>query len=125
MIKRYYAKALECNEESQRDAFEFGRNLGLAFQLVDDLLDYVASSAVLGKPAATDLKLGLATCPVLFAAQDYPELNALINRRFAEQGDVEKAYEIVLNSRGLDKTRQLAREHCSAATNIVSFSLSR
>ena len=41
--------------------------MGIAFQLIDDLLDYVASTPTLGKPAATDLRLGLATAPVLFA----------------------------------------------------------
>lgn len=50
-------------------AFQYGRNVGLAFQLVDDLLDFVASSSALGKPAAADLKLGLATAPVLFACE--------------------------------------------------------
>lgn len=50
-------------------AYQYGRNVGLAFQLVDDLLDFVASSEVIGKPAAADLKLGLATAPVLFACE--------------------------------------------------------
>lgn len=50
-------------------AFQYGRNVGLAFQLVDDLLDFVASSEALGKPTAADLKLGLATAPVLFACE--------------------------------------------------------
>ena len=39
------------------------------FQLVDDLLDFVSSEQLMGKPTAADLKLGLATAPVLFAAQ--------------------------------------------------------
>lgn len=50
-------------------AFQYGRNIGLAFQLVDDLLDFVASSESMGKPTAADLKLGLATAPVLFACE--------------------------------------------------------
>jgi geranylgeranyl pyrophosphate synthase len=50
-------------------AFQYGRNVGLAFQLVDDLLDFVSSSAAMGKPTAADLKLGLATAPVLFACE--------------------------------------------------------
>jgi decaprenyl-diphosphate synthase subunit 1 len=50
-------------------AFQYGRNLGLAFQFVDDLLDFVSSSDQMGKPAAADLKLGLATAPVLFACE--------------------------------------------------------
>lgn len=45
----------EANEEI---AFEYGRSLGLAFQLVDDLLDFVSTSAAMGKPTANDLKLG-------------------------------------------------------------------
>ena len=53
----------------QHVAFQFGRQLGMAFQLVDDLLDFIATSTQLGKPAAADLRLGLATAPVLFAAQ--------------------------------------------------------
>lgn len=57
------------NDEIAEVAFQYGRNIGLAFQLVDDLLDFVSSSSAMGKPAAADLKLGLATAPVLFACE--------------------------------------------------------
>lgn len=100
-------------------AFQYGRNVGLAFQLVDDLLDFVASSEALGKPTATDLKLGLATAPVLFACERYPELNAMIMRRFQEHGDVEKAFELVHKSNGLEQTRFLAKKHCVEANKII------
>ena len=53
----------------QSVSYEFGHQLGMAFQLVDDLLDFIATSAQLGKPAAADLRLGIATAPVLFAAR--------------------------------------------------------
>lgn len=57
-------------DESMSDlAFQYGRNVGLAFQLVDDLLDFVSSAEAMGKPTAADLKLGLATAPVLFACE--------------------------------------------------------
>ena len=84
------------NQGFQEAAFQYGRNLGIAFQLVDDLLDFVSSQAELGKPAAADLKLGLATAPVLFACEKFPDLNIMIMRRFSEPGDVEKAYEAVM-----------------------------
>lgn len=84
------------DEKLQEAAFLFGRNLGIAFQLVDDLLDFVSNQAELGKPAAADLKLGLATAPVLFACEKFPELNELVIRRFSEPGDVEKAYDAVM-----------------------------
>lgn len=57
------------DESLSEVAFQYGRNVGLAFQLVDDLLDFVSSSETMGKPTAADLKLGLATAPVLFACE--------------------------------------------------------
>merc|ERR1712223_2246211 len=102
-------------------AYSYGRNIGIAFQLVDDLLDFVASSEQLGKPAAADLKLGLATAPVLFATNKFPELEDMIARRFCNPGDVEKAFECVLQSDGLDRTRILAREHCDSALSAIEY----
>ncbi|XP_033213043.1 decaprenyl-diphosphate synthase subunit 1 [Belonocnema kinseyi] len=101
-------------------AFQYGRNVGLAFQLVDDLLDFVSSSDAMGKPTAADLKLGLATAPVLFACERYPELNPMIMRRFQEPGDVEKAFELVHKSQGLEQTRFLARKHCVEAIRLAN-----
>jgi octaprenyl-diphosphate synthase len=51
---------------------EYGRNAGLAFQLVDDLLDFTASSEKLGKPVLSDLKEGKVTLPLIFALQALP-----------------------------------------------------
>lgn len=71
-------------------AYSYGRNLGLAFQLVDDMLDYQSSDGVLGKPAGADLELGLATAPLLFAWRERRELGELVGRKFAKAGDVER-----------------------------------
>lgn len=54
------------------------------------MLDFTVSAADLGKPAGADLKLGLATAPVLFAWEEYPELEDLIKRKFNKKGDAEK-----------------------------------
>lgn len=69
-------------------AYAYGKNLGLAFQLVDDMLDYTISEKELGKPAGADLELGLATAPLLFAWKQNKELGALVGRKFSEAGDV-------------------------------------
>lgn len=71
-------------------AYLYGKNLGLAFQLVDDLLDYTVSQEELGKPAGADLELGLATAPLLFAWKDNLELGALVGRKFSMIGDVQR-----------------------------------
>ncbi|CAH1991820.1 unnamed protein product [Acanthoscelides obtectus] len=102
-------------------AYQYGRNLGLAFQLVDDLLDFVSSSDTMGKPTAADLKLGLATAPVLFACEKYPELNPMIMRRFQEPGDVERAFQLVHKSNGLQQTQFLAKQHCQEAVRLANM----
>lgn len=105
----------------QEAAFQYGRNVGIAFQLIDDMLDFISSQAELGKPAAADLRLGLATAPVLFACEKFPELKPMIKRRFSEFGDVERAYDAVLKSEGLSNTRILARKHCDEALSHISL----
>ena len=70
-------------------AYAYGRNLGLAFQLVDDMLDYTISGEELGKPSGADLQLGLATAPLLFAWRENEDLGALVGRKFAGVGDVQ------------------------------------
>ncbi|XP_067619434.1 all trans-polyprenyl-diphosphate synthase PDSS1 isoform X1 [Eurosta solidaginis] len=108
----------EADENIAELAFQYGRNVGLAFQLVDDMLDFVSSAETMGKPTAADLKLGLATAPVLFACEKYPELNPMIMRRFTEPGDVERAFELVHKSHGLEQTRFLAKKHCIEAIRL-------
>ncbi|UPL01427.1 hypothetical protein LCI18_012361 [Fusarium solani-melongenae] len=103
-------------------AYAYGRNLGLAFQLVDDLLDYTQSGTDLGKPAGADLELGLATAPLLFAWKQMPELGALVGRKFEKEGDVERAREMVLKSDGIEQTRALAQEYVDKAiASIADF----
>lgn len=102
-------------------AYNYGKNLGLAFQIVDDLLDFTVTGVELGKPAGADLKLGLATAPVLFAFEKYPELGPMIERQFDQPGDVEKAREYVANSDALTRTRQLAEELSQNAIDAISI----
>jgi geranylgeranyl pyrophosphate synthase len=71
-------------------SYAYGRNLGLAFQLVDDMLDYTVTEAEMGKPVGADLELGLATAPLLFAWKSNPELGPLVGRKFRQEGDVQR-----------------------------------
>ncbi|CAD7699733.1 unnamed protein product [Ostreobium quekettii] len=101
-------------------ASDFGRHLGMAFQVVDDILDFTASSDMLGKPALNDLKSGIATAPVLFAAEDFPALAPLICRKFQDVGDIEEALRMVENSSGIQRARELAKHHACQAADAVS-----
>ncbi|KAJ4293049.1 coq1 putative hexaprenyl diphosphate synthase [Collariella sp. IMI 366227] len=101
-------------------AYAYGKNLGLAFQLVDDMLDYTRSEKELGKPAGADLELGLATAPLLFAWKTMPELGALVGRKFANEGDVERARDLVMQSDGIQQTRALAEDYAEKAIAAIS-----
>lgn len=100
-------------------AEKYGYHFGLAFQVIDDLLDFTGTSETLGKPGLQDMSLGLSTAPVLYAAEEHPELKALIARKFSNEGDVNTACEIVLRSQGLQKTKELASFHAQAAVDAV------
>ena len=83
-----------CSIEVVDAAYAYGKNLGMAFQLVDDLLDYTVSADELGKPAAADIALGLVTAPMLFAWKEHEALGPLIGRRFQGPGDIEQVSHI-------------------------------
>lgn len=99
--------------------FAYGKHLGLAFQLIDDVLDFDTSNKS-GKPALADLTSGLATAPVLFAAQDFPELHAVIRRKFSEPGDIDLVLDRVERSHGLKQTKALALTQSNFAQELVS-----
>ena len=59
---------LECgNVKQQKAAYDYGFNLGLAFQIIDDLMDYNISSNIMGKNNGDDFKLGKTTLPIILA----------------------------------------------------------
>ncbi|WVN90901.1 uncharacterized protein L203_106146 [Cryptococcus depauperatus CBS 7841] len=103
-------------------AYGYGRNLGIAFQLIDDALDYLPPDSSLGKPSnGADLRLGLATAPALFAWETNPQLGPLILRKFTEPGDVEVARDIVEKCKGLEKTVELARKFAEEARRLAEM----
>ncbi|HEY9659279.1 MAG TPA: solanesyl diphosphate synthase [Allocoleopsis sp.] len=109
--------------EMTEQLYQYGRHIGLAFQIVDDILDFTGSSDDLGKPAASDLKSGNLTAPVLYALEEKPYLEGLIEREFAQEGDLEQAIEFVMGSNGIDRSRQLAAQHAQQAVeNLVGLS---
>jgi len=90
----------------QNQAFAYGRHVGLAFQLVDDVLDFEQTSETLGKPALNDLRQGLATAPVLLAARTFPdEVGDMVKRKFASEGDVERVREMAFFSIAMTSPR--------------------
>jgi octaprenyl-diphosphate synthase len=121
---RLGAVIADAPREIEEACADFGRALGTAFQLVDDLLDYEGDSHTLGKNVGDDLREGKPTLPLLHAmARGTPEESALI-RHAIEQGEVERLPEIVAIVRrtgAIDATRAFARREADVAREKLSL----
>lgn len=109
----------KCSKKTQGDFYLYGKHLGLAFQIIDDILDIISSSENLGKPAGSDLKNGNLTAPLIFALEEKPELNCLIHQEFQSTTDISKAIKIIKNTKAIQKSKDLAEEHIQLAIQIL------
>ncbi|XP_043703076.1 solanesyl-diphosphate synthase 1, mitochondrial-like isoform X6 [Telopea speciosissima] len=100
-------------------AYDYGRNLGLAYQLVDDVLDFTGTSASLGKGSLSDIRHGIVTAPILFAIEEFPQLRVVVDRGFEDPADVDLALDYLGKSHGIQRTRELASEHANRAAAAI------
>lgn len=103
-------------EESVAALREYGGNLGIAFQIVDDVLDFTSTEAIMGKPVGSDLTQGTLTLPAMLLVERYPEDNPV--KRLFETGDkkhVEAAIEMVRDSSIIEDCYEIASEYCAKA----------
>ena len=109
----------DCTPEQEKGLQDYGRYLGTAFQLIDDLLDYSADGETLGKNVGDDLNEGKPTLPLLHAMRNGTPEQALLIRGAIEQGNGRHLLEPVLAAMAacgsLEWTRQRAEEEADKA----------
>ena len=102
---------------------DYGMNLGVAFQLIDDLLDFTSSEDVLGKPAGADLVEGKVSLPLIFLLQREPEMRTVIQSVIIEAGYHSVSREALLQALertgSLQMTFQRAIEYANAAMSSL------
>jgi octaprenyl-diphosphate synthase len=118
------AIAAGMNHGSAEKLAEVGKCLGMAFQLVDDLLDLTSTADVLGKPVASDLKEGKMTLPVFFALsrgnpEDTKKVQKVLDEREFRSVDCAEILQLVEQSDGLDRTRALATNYAKRAIQLL------
>lgn len=112
----------DAEEKTIRALLVYGEQLGLAFQIVDDVLDFVADEDTLGKPVGSDLRQGIVTLPLVFFLQAKPEQPAV---RQALQGNpsqelVQQAVHAVVESPAIEQALEMARQYADQAKEALS-----
>jgi heptaprenyl diphosphate synthase len=99
---------------------EFGKNFGMAFQLIDDVLDLIGDPDRLGKPVGTDMQSGVLTMPVLLelAGPSGGDLRGLLHRRQA--ADLAQASRLIVNSGRIDDVIEIARRFAEEAAAAIA-----
>ena len=111
-------------EEAALDAY--GRNLGIAFQLVDDAIDYVSDAGTMGKDAGDDFREGKMTLPIILAhargsAEDRRFWKDAVEGRRQSDADFERAIALVQATRAVDDTLARARHYGQRAIDALGI----
>ena len=110
-------------EKSIKALKQYGYNLGIAFQIVDDILDFTGSEAEMGKPVGSDLAQGTLTLPAMLLLKRYPEDNP-VKRLFQSRGkqeNIELAIELVRNSSIVPECYKVASDYCARACHKLNL----
>ena len=118
------AIAAGADTETIRHLRYYGRNLGLAFQITDDVLDMVADPEQLGKPVGGDLRQGVITLPAIYALQVSPKkqkLAHLLRKRDKTQAEIQEAIELIKECGGIKYSLGMAEKYLERARNQATF----
>ena len=123
---RIAAVVAECSDEQEQALDEYGRNLGVAFQLVDDALDYDSNAAAMGKDRGDDFREGKMTLPVILAyargSEEEREFwKAAIGGFKTSDADLDHAIELIDRHHAVDDTKARARHFAQRAIDALSI----
>ncbi|HWO95016.1 MAG TPA: heptaprenyl diphosphate synthase component II [Bacillus sp. (in: firmicutes)] len=108
-------------EAVHKRLFWFGYNVGMAFQITDDILDFTASAAQLGKPAGSDLLQGNITLPVLYAIRNpsiYEKVNQMFQSDRPEQ-DIEEIIGEIKSSGAIEQSSAMSQRYLRKALSLL------
>ena len=117
-------------EEQIQALKTYGRNFGIAFQIMDDLLDYTATEAEMGKPVLDDLRNGLLTAPILLALESdkLPQAQRLMLKQNVEilftepsETNIATIQALLTECDAIEATRQLAHQYVDEAKAALAF----
>lgn len=109
------------NERFAKKAGLIGQNIGIAFQIMDDLLDYDADSEILGKPVLEDVRQGVYSLPLIYALnKDHTELHALLKKKkLMTEEETVKVQRLVQQLGGVEYAHKLASDYTEQALKDI------
>jgi geranylgeranyl pyrophosphate synthase len=104
---------------------QYGLNLGIAFQIIDDVLDYTGSELIIGKPAGNDLRQGLVTLPLIYALRNEQNGRAEMVEQIVQFGAsdtdaIDNFVKWVASSPAIAEAFDLARHYAARARALLS-----
>lgn len=114
------ASQSNCSVELCKTLGRVGYNLGMAFQIIDDILDYKGDPKTVGKPLGNDIKEGIFTLPLIYAYIANSKLvkDLLTNTKF-ETSDITEIIDLCSLLGGIDKSRSLAARYTKRAFDAI------
>ena len=117
------AMTVSTRSEDRTQLRQFGENLGIAFQIKDDLLDFQGDQIILGKPVGADLKEKKITLPLILSLENSPEREKKFILKLIKKGvtqkDINKIYQFIQNYGGLQSAREYALLYAEKAKEAL------
>ncbi len=107
-----------CNNRLIWQVSSFGNNIGMAFQITDDILDFQGKDFKMGKPVLNDFTQGIYTLPIIYSlnrGKYKKELKNIISKEVYDEKDIGKIRDMVIESGGMNYAEQLARRYLDKA----------
>lgn len=118
-----YLGAAECSADKKvsRELGKIGYNLGMAFQIIDDILDYEGDDESIKKTAANDLKQGIYTIPLIYAYRNNKNaFNNILKSDGYTDEEVSKIINLVRENNGIKESKELARKYMDKCFKGIS-----
>ncbi len=101
---------------------QYGYDIGMAFQIIDDVLDFTSEQATMGKPVASDLRQGLITLPVLYYLENNPsdtDMRQILETSFCDESCLNRLLLSIKASGAIDQSLVEARQYCQKGLEVL------
>ncbi|GLC28978.1 polyprenyl synthetase family protein [Clostridium omnivorum] len=109
-----------CDDKLCKRLSNIGHDIGMAFQIIDDILDYTSDETALGKSVGNDIKQGIYTLPLIYVLEKKNQrLSDILDKNTLDERDLREINNIVRDSGGIEKARELAEKYTNRAFKLI------